>query len=85
MKWRKSLQGKDEPERPFARRWAYETLKEAGGVLLQNLGLLAGTVAGVISNKLGMPVHTAVTTGLIVGQAAGMAGRDQVIMATLRS
>lgn len=65
-------------ERPFARRFGYETVKEGTGNLVQQAAMGLGALMGLLSSRWGMPATASVITGAIIGNAVGSIGKGLV-------
>ncbi|RKR87123.1 hypothetical protein BDK92_1396 [Micromonospora pisi] len=65
-------------ERPFARRFGYETVKEGTGNLVQQAAMGLGALMGLLSSRWGLPATASVITGAIIGNAVGSIGKGFV-------
>ncbi|MFY1703640.1 hypothetical protein ACN28G_18185 [Micromonospora sp. WMMA1923] len=81
MGWRKENRRRKQIERPFARRFKYESAKEALGKLVEWGTAGVGMLAGLGAAKYGLPVSPGVasTGGAIIGGMLGSQGKALVV------
>ncbi|MFI6757743.1 hypothetical protein ACIBF5_01175 [Micromonospora sp. NPDC050417] len=79
MRWRRrQYRAGERLERPFARRFGYESVKEGTGNLVQQAAMGLGALVGLLSSRWGLPATASVITGAIIGNAAGSIGKGFV-------
>lgn len=75
MRSSRQLRQRVRAERPFRRRFGYETVKEAGGTLLQHIGAGLGALTGLVGAIAGLPGTASVVAGTVIGSAVGAIGK----------
>lgn len=75
MRSSRQLRQRVRAERPFRRRFGYETVKEAGGTVLQHVGAGLGALTGLVGAVVGLPGTASVVAGTVIGSAVGAIGK----------
>ncbi|WP_341720411.1 hypothetical protein QQG74_12275 [Micromonospora sp. FIMYZ51] len=81
MRYGRKRRREQKKERPFARRFKYESAKEALGKLVELGGAGVGALVGLGSAKYGLPLSPAITSvgGAIIGGMVGSQGKAFVV------
>lgn len=78
MNYGRRTRDRKREERPFAKDWKNESLKESGSSLVQQAGMALGALAAVVAQRLGMPAPAAVVLGSITATTVAIAGKGFV-------